>query len=399
MDHLFDDTTPSREFNGEAQDVSRRRLRLESVLANQPFPPGSPGPGPAQHPCTRQLAGAPAPRAHGMIDLMTTRMAVAATLPSSIPLTSALVCIPSPEQRDFAFLEAEIRVRQLQLERLEAEIAPLTAALESFEWEYKGRLGHLQRDLRELQDQIERLEHRTVRIHARLAADPGGVLGVLFTRTELNEIGEMFGIEIPESWFAPEEEVERQDRERAWRFHQSTNRNDEAEEEILRQMGRNRGRFVPREQRKEIRTLYRSLARLCHPDLAGDEDDRARRQELMLQINDAWERQDLDDLRRIERDRGGVLGWRALASWAERVIWARRECVRLDQQVLALTERLRALRASDTFPLWFNPSLGNSVITQRATALRIDIASAHFRLDEAKEAFRQALQYYAARVA
>ncbi|MBA2469741.1 MAG: hypothetical protein H0V37_10085 [Chloroflexia bacterium] len=330
---------------------------------------------------------------------MTTRTAPAPS-PASIPAYgSALVCLPSPEQRDFAFLEAEIRLRHLQVGRLEAEIAPLIAALEKFEWEYKGRLGALQRELHELQGLIERLEHRTVRIHARLAADPSGVLGDLFTRDELNEIGEMFGIEIPASWVAPDEAAERQERERAWRFHQGTNRNDEAEEEILRQVRRGRARHVPQEERKEIRTLYRSLARLCHPDLAEDEADRERRQELMLQINDAWERQDLDDLRRIERDRGGVLGWRSLANWAERVIWARRECVRLDSQVIALTERLQALRSSDTFPLWFNPSLGNSVITQRATSLRIDIANAHFRVDEAKDAFKQALQYYAARVA
>jgi len=330
---------------------------------------------------------------------MTTRLASMPSPASAPSCASALACIPPPEQRDFVFLEAEIRIRQLHIGRLESEIAPLIAALEKFEWEYKGRLGGLQRELRELHDVIERLEHRTVRIHARLAADPSGVLGDLFTRDELNEIGEMFGIEIPASWFAPDEAAERGERGRAWRVHQGTNRNDEAEEEILRQMRRGRARHVPQEERKEIRTLYRSLARLCHPDLAEDDEDRVRRQELMLQINDAWERQDLDDLRRIERDRGGVLGWRSLTTWAERVIWARRECVRLDSQVMALTERLQALRASDTFPLWFNPSLGNSVITQRATSLRIDIANAHFRVDEAKEAFKQALQYYAARVA
>lgn len=334
-----------------------------------------------------------------MIEAMTTRLASTPS-PATVPSrASALVCIPPPEQRDFVFLEAEMRIRQLHIDRLEAEISPLVAALDAFEWEYKGRLGHLQRELRDLHDLIERLEHRTVRIHARLAADPGGVLGDLFSRDELNEIGEMFGIEIPASWFAPDEQAERQERERAWRFHQSTNRNDEAEEEILRQMRRGRARHVPREERKEIRTLYRTLARLCHPDLGSDEEDRARRQELMLQINDAWERQDLDDLRRIERDRGGVLGWRSLTNWAERVIWARRECVRLDSQIIALTERLQALRTSDTFPLWFNASLGNSVITQRATSLRIDIANAQFRVDEAKAAFRQALQYYAAQAA
>jgi hypothetical protein len=253
--------------------------------------------------------------------------------------------------------------------------------------------------LRTLRDQIELMEHRTVRIHARLVADPDGMLGDLFTPEELKEIGEMFGIEIPPSWFGREEEAAREERERTWRYYQSTNQNQAEEEEILRRMQRQHRRRLPQEERDEIRTLYRSLARLCHPDLATDEADLARRQELMLRINEAWHAQDIDALRAVEQDRIGLFGWRALTNWAERVLWARRECARLDQQVIAMTERLRALRASDTFPLWFNPTLGNSVISQRAVSLRIDIANAHHRLDEAKDAFRQALQHYAAAVA
>ena len=325
---------------------------------------------------------------------------LAAKPPSPTPdhRSLALVCIPSPEQRDFAMLEAEITLRQAHVSRLEAEIAPLIAALEKFEWEYKGRLGSLQKELRDLRDLIERIEHRTVRIHARLVADPDGVLGDIFSREELHEIGEMFGIEIPASWFAPEDDAERLEREREWRYYQSTGHNQAEEEAILRQMRRGQRR-LPEEQREEIRTLYRKLARLCHPDLATDADDAARRQELMLRINDAWHNQNLQALRDIEQDRVGLFGWRALTNWAERVLWARRECVRLDQQIIALTERLQSLRSSDTFPLWFNQALGDSVIGQRSVSLRIDIATAQHRLEEAKDAFRQALQHYAAAVA
>ena len=330
---------------------------------------------------------------------MTTHVASTPSPTSTIPRALALVCLPSPEERDFAFLDAEIKLRQAHIDRLEAEIDPLIVALEKFEWEYKAHLGGLQNELRELNRLVETLEHRTVRIHARLVADPNGILGDLFTREELNEIGEMFGIEIPASWFAAEEDDERQERERAWRFHQGTNQNAEAEEEILRQMQRGHRKRLPEEERKECRTLYLSLARLCHPDLATDEADRSRRDELMLRINAAWHAQDLDGLRDIERDRAGTLGWRALTNWAERVLWARREYARLDARVIALTERLQALRTSDTFPLWFNPALGTSVINQRAVTLRIDIANAHHRVDEAKEAFRHALRHYAAAVA
>jgi hypothetical protein len=314
-------------------------------------------------------------------------------------MTTALVCIPAPEERDFGYLEGEIRLRQMHIQRLEREIAPLLEALEAFEWEYKARVGTLQRELLDLRSLIETIESRTGRIHARLAADPDGILGDLFTRDELAEIGEMFGIEIPPSWFAAHDEDDRLERERAWRFSDEDTRNRAEEEEILRRMQRQHRPRMAEDERKELRRLYLEMARLCHPDLATDEADRTRREELMLRINEAWQMQNLQALREIERDRGAVLGWKALNSWAERVIWARRECVRLDGQILAMTERLQSLRASDTFPLWFNRTLGNSVISQRSTTLRIDIANAHHRLDEAKDAFRQALRYYAGAIA
>lgn len=312
---------------------------------------------------------------------------------------TALVSIPAPEKREFTVLEGEIRLRHLHVRRLEGEIAPLITALETFEWEYKARLGGLQQELRNLLDTIELLESRSTRIHARLAADPGGVLGDLFSPAELREIGDMFGIDIPPSWFGANEEDERQDHERDWQYFGGTSHNQAEEEKILRRLQKQHRPHLSKDDRSALKSLYIRLARLCHPDLATDDDDRHRRQELMLRINDAWHTGNLHAMQEIERDRGAALGWRALTSWAERVIWARRECVRLDGQIIGLTERLHALRSSDTFPLWFNPSLGNSVITQRATTLRIDIANAHHRLDEARDGFRQALQYYAAAVA
>lgn len=316
--------------------------------------------------------------------------------PFHIECARALVLLPSPDQRAFGYLEAELVLRRNHITQLEAEIAPLTVALDKFDWEYRSRVGTLQRQLQELQFTIDTIEQRTGRIHARLAADPDGILGDLFTRDELNEIGEMFGIDIPAAWFATADEDERLERERTWRYFQGTGWNEEAEEEILERMRRQRRRELPENEQKELRKLYLTLARLCHPDLATDDEDRDRREELMLQINAAWHAQDLKGLQALERDRGSTLGWRALQSWAERVLWARRECVRLDAQIIALNERLQALRSSDTFPLWFNSTLGNSVITQRVTALRIEIASTEHRLDEAKEHFRQALRYYAA---
>ncbi len=306
-----------------------------------------------------------------------------------VPCT--LVPLPDPDEREYADLRARQRLCIARIEALDAEIAPLVVALEKFEWEYQARLGVLQLELGSIRSLIERLEHRTARIHARLMADPNGMLGDLFDREELRDIGEMFGIEIPASWFQASEDARRDDdAEHAWNHFEGHGFRGEGEEPRRRQ---HKPRLAD-EVVREMRTLYRGLARRFHPDLAEDDEDMARRQEVMLQINAAWHDQDLDALRDLEHRTAHEAGRSWRSSLAQRIPWLRQECVRLDRQIEALTAQLHALRASDTFPLWFNPSLGNSVISQRATALRIEIATAHHHADLAKDAFRQALQYY-----
>ena len=303
----------------------------------------------------------------------------------------ALVPCPAPDEYQYAILRAEQQRRLARIARLDAEIAPLVAALEKFEWEYAARLGVLQQELHGVRALIERLEHRTARIHARLMADPNGMLGDLFDREELREIGEMFGIEIPPSWYGASEDAERDDDAgHAWSYFEGHGFRGEGQE-----LGRRMRRpTLAKDVAQEMRTLFRDLARRFHPDLAEDDDDLVRRQEMMLHINAAWHEQDLDALRNLERETAHEAGRSWRSSLADRIPWLEQECVRLDQRIDALTAQLHALRASDTFPLWFNPSLGNSVISQRATALRIEIATAHHHADLAKDAFQQALRYY-----
>ncbi|HXW56045.1 MAG TPA: J domain-containing protein [Candidatus Cybelea sp.] len=52
----------------------------------------------------------------------------------------------------------------------------------------------------------------------------------------------------------------------------------------------------------ELKRLYRDVARRIHPDLTSDRDDRAKRQELMAQANEAYERGDEGQLTRILAD-------------------------------------------------------------------------------------------------
>jgi hypothetical protein len=49
----------------------------------------------------------------------------------------------------------------------------------------------------------------------------------------------------------------------------------------------------------ELKKLYRDVAKRVHPDLATDEADRAQRERLMMEANRAYQRGDVDALRRI----------------------------------------------------------------------------------------------------
>lgn len=306
--------------------------------------------------------------------------------------TMSLVRIITEEEREYASLQLHITWRTGQISRLEAELEPIQTAFEAFEWEYTQRVGHLAAELASLRTTTRRLEHQTARVHARIVADPGGVLGDLFDETELREIGEMFGIDVPDEWFAAAKR-QRPAAGAEWDWASA------GEEEILRQRKRPTQPQLPDDDARELKTRYRDLARRFHPDLADDDDERVLRQELMLRINHAWHCQDLDALRDLEVELERALpGWSA-SRIAHRLAWARRESARLDARATSLIARIRQLRASETFPLWFNSTLGRTVITQRANALRHDLQLEESRLDAAKSAFKHALAHYAAAIA
>jgi len=319
------------------------------------------------------------------------------TSPSSSMSMPLVRCI-TDDELEYVELTLHIDWRTAQIAALETELAPLQGAFERFEWEYTQRIGHLQADLRNLRATIERIEHRTARIHARLVADPNGVLGDLFDRDELREIGEMFGIEVPDEWFQLARPGRGRRGERDWNYAGDGEQDPSAEEEILRRLQRAR-KALPEDDARELRQRYRDLARRFHPDLAEDDSERTMRQEIMLRINHAWHCQDLKALRAIEQELETMLpGW-STSRLAHRIAWARRECERLDSLAGALVGRIRRLRASETFPLWFNSTLGTTVITQRALAIAHELERERERLDDVKLAFRQALAHYAAAVA
>ena len=312
-----------------------------------------------------------------------------------------LIHVPSHDDQRYDDLLRGIDARMARLADLDAEIAPLLRALEGFEWQYNSTLGGPQRELRRLRKQREAIEHWTTRIHARMVADPNHVMGDLFSEEELRQIGALFGVELPESWFesAREAEERRRREERASGFFDG---NTAEEEEILRRMlhgGRASREPLPDEVEQEIRTLHRSLARRFHPDLADTEAERQLCQEMMLRINDAWHNRDLADLRALDAQSSHLAGTSAERGILRRIHWAQQECIRLDGLIDGLTTKLKALRGSSTFPLWFNAALARTVIAQRASVLQMDLSTETQQLEDTKLAFQHALASYAAAAA
>lgn len=93
---------------------------------------------------------------------------------------------------------------------------------------------------------------------------------------------------------------------------------------------------------EELRALYRRVARLTHPDLASDDNDRRRRTGLMTQVNKAYEAGDINALTRIEVEasvavpQGTGVGGELVAAIRQREA-ARSRLAAVESELTALT--------------------------------------------------------------
>lgn len=172
------------------------------------------------------------------------------------------------------------RVEELERVRVEIELLRVARAVEQFrqllsEEESEQQMLRTQVDERigPLRDEIERLRAEIERGEQRL--ERLAYLGRGLSDDELDREQERVRAD-EAAWWAE------------WR-HQRENQHDR------------RGTFVPRNNDDDVtmRQLYRTLARLVHPDLARDSRDRAQRETVMRMANEAKESRNLEQLRRL----------------------------------------------------------------------------------------------------
>jgi DnaJ-domain-containing protein 1 len=138
-----------------------------------------------------------------------------------------------------------------------------------------------------------------------------------------------------------------------------------------------------------LKKLYREVAKQVHPDLATDEADRARRQELMAAANQAYEEADEERLRDIlhrwqsspESTKGEGIGaelirlLRQIAQSGERLKAIEQEAKAVEQTELHQL-RNKVVEAED---------IGQDLLSDMAKLLDNEIFSAQERLEKIKE--------------
>jgi hypothetical protein len=172
---------------------------------------------------------------------------------------SAIEWHPGPGAEELVRRKAELLVLSRRLLERERDLAAFRNELHAFETSYRKALGARYARLDEL---AERLDETAVGVDDPLGADPD----------DDGPVERYPGQGLPggQNWAWGEREPEK-----------------EAERVVVGD---------------DAKRLFRQLARLIHPDLAGDPEERERRTNLMVAANDAYEQGDVAALERLLED-------------------------------------------------------------------------------------------------
>lgn len=140
----------------------------------------------------------------------------------------------------------------------------------------------------------------------------------------------------------------------------------------------------PDTPRRSLKAVYRDVAKAIHPDLASDDVERMRRQELMAAANHAYDvgdRKTLEDLLADWEPVSEIVTGLDVAMELVRVI---REIARVQQNIHALGRQIDELKATDIyqFKVRVDESLADGIdlLAEMVAAIDLDIARSMNRL-------------------
>jgi hypothetical protein len=274
-----------------------------------------------------------------------------------------LVPILTEEDRLYAARLVTIAVRTTQVASLQREHETMLAGLRRFESLYRSRLATVQAEIDTLRADVTKYRERLERLRQRLQGREGAAGPDPF--------------DDPDAELPPGAEFDPED------------------------AGAIRQRRPSPPMSPELRDLYRQLAKRFHPDLARTPEERRRREDMMLRINEAQRTRNLAALQAIAREteREDALAGTGLAG--DRLAWTALELARLEAVHGDIAAQIAALQASKTYRYWADGADVEASIAEleieangRAERLRTRLAElvqAHDKLKvrvEARERFR-----------
>lgn len=225
-----------------------------------------------------------------------------------------LTAVGSDWRSKIAELEALLEEIRPQLVTAEGELADRLAEISAFEFRLRVRLAPLTRRLEKVEAEIRTLRQKLRHLQDAWLFDDDWIEGYARRQDE---------------WTFAERDAAR---EGAYRYREATDAPPAT---------------LSADEAESLKRLYRRLARRFHPDFALDEEDRARRTQLMMAINAAYAAGDLDRLEEIaaEPDRAPHAAYSdeelAAALWRE-LVHCRRRLQEVHEELARLEEHKSA---------------------------------------------------------
>ncbi len=283
-----------------------------------------------------------------------------------------LVRVRRAEEDQFARLLVRIAARQRQAETLEEEIVTLRQLLSAFSSAVLGRVDSLLTEVRQARIVVSDLENSLAQQDELYDPELADVLARLAEQwTSLLMSGSH---RLPNDGESPEAPSYNRTGIPVGGPAEEHGGEGSEDEEAL--MGSGARQSTPQREaaRREAQALYRDLARRYHPDWAGNEDDRSRREAIMQRVNVAYADLDLVQLRRFAREIDPT-------SVAERTIedkiaWAEVEIDRLARLIDGQQDELARLQDTRAYKLWLQQQAGEAVFAR----VERDLSRERFRL-------------------
>lgn len=210
-------------------------------------------------------------------------------------MSAAITCDPTPEERELEKKNTELSALEAELIQRELDLVTLRTELSEFEARYLLTVGILYAKLDDIEAQIAEILARR-RPHDRVAQTAAG-----------------------------------EARARATESAQTATPTGEPQQALT----------------EDLKALYQQVAKRLHPDLASSDVDRERRQQLMTEVNLAYERRDETGLRNILAD------WQSSPELVEGdgigadLIRAIRKTAQIQKRLPEITSEIEQLNASD----------------------------------------------------